>query len=223
MSDNAKTFKHCSKEIINIVRAEEVHSYMSNKQGEWRFIVEKAPWWGGYWERLVQGVKCCLKKMIGRSSLTLDELATILVEIESTLNNRPLTYLYGDEEGPSHAITPADLIYGHRISSTSANQQFEIVSTAKSLTKRARHQHRILNNFIRQWKRDYLLSLRERRAITKPPGNPREVKEGEVVILREDGCMWRLARVVEAIKGRDGAVRSARVKLLRGDRSICLR
>ena len=181
---------------------------------------------GGLLERLVQGVKRCLKKTIGRSSLTLYELATILVEIESTLNNRPLTYLYGDEEGPSHAITPADLIYGHRISSTLANQQFEIVSTAKSLTKRARHQHRILNNFIRQWKRDYLLSLRERRAITKPPGNPREVKEGEVVILREDGtarCMWRLACVVEAIKGRDGAVRSARVKLLRGDRSICLR
>jgi len=68
--------------------------------------------------------------------------------------------------------------------------------------------------------------LQERRDITKPPGNPREVKEGEVVILREDGtarCMWRLACVVEAIKGRDGAVRSARVKLLRGDRSICLR
>ena len=64
-----------------------------------------------------------------------DELATILVEIESTLNNRPLTYLYGDDEGASYAVTPADLIYGHRIVSTSNNQQYEVVSTAKSLTK----------------------------------------------------------------------------------------
>jgi len=46
MSDNAKTFKHCSKEVVNIARAEEVSSHLTNKQIEWRFIVEKAPWWG---------------------------------------------------------------------------------------------------------------------------------------------------------------------------------
>ena len=65
---------------------------------------------GGYWERLIQSVKCCVKKTIGHSVLTYDELATILTEIESTLNNRPLTYLYGDDEGPSYPVTPADLV-----------------------------------------------------------------------------------------------------------------
>jgi len=67
--------------------------------------------------------------------------------------------------------------------------------------------------------------LQERRAITKPPGNAREVKEGEVIILREDGtarCMWKLAHVAEAIKGKEGAVRSARVGLLRGDWRVYL-
>jgi len=99
MSDNAKTSKHCSKEIAKITRAEEVRRHLTNKQIEWRIIVEKAPWWGGYWERLVQSVKRCLRKTIGRSSLKFEELATILTEVESTLNNRPLTYLYGDDEG----------------------------------------------------------------------------------------------------------------------------
>ena len=113
---------------------------MTNQQVEWKFIVEKAPWWGGYWERLVQSVNCCLKKTIERATLSFEELATVLVEIESTLNNRPLTYLYGDEECPSQAVTPADLIYGHKIAETATNQQYETVSTAKSLTKRARHQ-----------------------------------------------------------------------------------
>jgi len=40
------------------------------------------------------------------------------------------------------------------------------------------------------------------------------------VILKEDGtprCLWKLARVDEAYKGRDGAIRSARMKLLRDD------
>ena len=226
MSDNAKTFKHCSREIMKIARAPEVLGYMTNHQVEWKFIVEKAPWWGGYWERLVQSVKRCLNKTIGRSTLTLDELTTILVEIEWTLNNRPLTYLYGDEECSSRIVTPADLIYGRRIAETSTNQQYEVVSTAKSLTKRARHKLRVLNTFIGQWKKDYLLSLRERRGIVQQTSNTRPVKEGEVVILKEEGttkCLWPLARVTEVIHGRDGAIRSAKIQLQRGDHKVCLR
>ena len=51
--------------------------------------------------------------------------------------------------------------------------------------------------------------------------NTRPVKEGEVVILREEGtakCLWPLARVAEVINGQDGAIRSAKIQLLRGDR-----
>ena len=47
LSDNAKTFKHCAKEIMKIIRSEEVHQYLSNKQITCTFIAEKAPWWGG--------------------------------------------------------------------------------------------------------------------------------------------------------------------------------
>ena len=44
-SDNAKTFKHCYKEIKGVIRAEEVHQYLTNQQITWNFIAEKAPWW----------------------------------------------------------------------------------------------------------------------------------------------------------------------------------
>ena len=64
MSDNAKTFEHCSKEIVSIAQAEEVHSHLTNKQIEWRFIVEKAPWWGGVWKRLIQSVKRVLGRVL---------------------------------------------------------------------------------------------------------------------------------------------------------------
>ena len=46
------------------------------------------------------------------------------------------------------------------------------------------------------------------------------------MILREEGtakCLWPLARVTEVIHGRDGAIRSAKIQLLRGDRKVCLR
>ena len=32
----------------------------------WYFIVERAPWWGGFWEWMVQTVKKCLRKAIGQ-------------------------------------------------------------------------------------------------------------------------------------------------------------
>ena len=31
MSDNAKTFKHCAKKVMKVVRSEEVHEHLTNK------------------------------------------------------------------------------------------------------------------------------------------------------------------------------------------------
>ena len=206
MSDNAKTFKFCSKEIEKVMRSEEVHHYLANRQISWQFIVEKAPWWGGYWERLVKSVKRCLKKTLGRSTLTFDELATILVEIEATLNNRPLTYVYDDTEGLSYALTPADLIYGHRVVTSPGGRQFDVTSTAKTLTRRHKYQFSLLNNFVKKWQRDYLLSLQERGVKGSKSQKAQQIKIGDIVILKEDGtarCLWKLAKVVELLKGRD--------------------
>ena len=82
LSDNAKTFKSASKDIVKISRAKEVTHYMANNGVTWKFIVERAAWWGGFWQRLIQTVKCTLNKVIGRSCLSFQELNTLLVEVE---------------------------------------------------------------------------------------------------------------------------------------------
>ena len=94
VSDNAKTFKATENALE-------------------KFNLERAPWWGGFIERMVGSVKRCLRKVLGNARLTSDELLTVLVEIEATLNSRPLTYEYNelDEE----ALTPSHLIFGRRI------------------------------------------------------------------------------------------------------------
>ena len=224
MSDNAKTFKHSSKEVKKIVRSDEVHEHMTNHQIEWQFIAEKAPWWGGYWERMVQSMKRCLRKTIGRSTLTIEEMSTVLVEVEATLNNRPLTYIYDDTEGVSFALTPAHLIYGRKLVMRPSDQQFEVASTAETLTKRAKHQFRVLSNFVRIWKREYLVSLYERSL--EAGGGCNNIKIGDIVLLREDGtvrALWKLAKIVEPIMGRDGHIRSARIQLMSKDKVIKLR
>ena len=77
--------------------------------------LSRKPHGGGVWERLIKVTKECLKRVIGRSSLTFDELHTLLIEVESVINARPLTYIYDNSEGVSYPLTPSHLIYGRRI------------------------------------------------------------------------------------------------------------
>ncbi|XP_071033036.1 uncharacterized protein [Parasteatoda tepidariorum] len=50
----------------------------------WKFIPPSAPWWGGFWERLVGLMKQILRKVLGRTSLSYEEMATVLCECESS-------------------------------------------------------------------------------------------------------------------------------------------
>ena len=82
LSHNARTFKSASKDTVKISRAKEVTHYIANNGVTWKFIVERATWWGGFWQHLIQTVKCTLNKVIGRSCLSFQELNTLLVEVE---------------------------------------------------------------------------------------------------------------------------------------------
>ena len=135
MSDNGKTFKAASQVVTKIKQSTQVKQYLTNRRVEWDFIVEKATWWGVFWERLVRSVKNCIKKVVGRSTLNFEELRTLLVEVEATLNNRPITYVYDDENHISYPLTPAGLIYGRRISQAVNETHSEVVSTNQALTR----------------------------------------------------------------------------------------
>ena len=215
-SDNVKTFKSSSKEIRKIMRLNEVWCYLVDQRISWSFIVEKAPWWGGFWERLVQSVKRPLKKVLGRSTLNFEELRTILVEIESVINARPIMYLYDDANSISYPLTPSDLIYGRRVTSTANSAHHEIISTHHSLTRRAHHHKNLLQQVTKQWRQEYLTSLREQSNIGNNRNGAQEISIGDIVLLKTDSTkriFWKLARVEELIPGADGRVRAAIVKV----------
>ena len=73
---------------------------------------------GGEFEWMIGIVKRCLRKVLGNAKLAFDELNTLLVEIELTLNSKPLTYLYDELE---EVLTPSHLLVGYRLSPLSEN------------------------------------------------------------------------------------------------------
>ena len=112
--DNAKTFKASEKAIRRLYNQPKFKSEMQTKRVTWKFNLERAPWWGGFFERMVRSMKWCLTKVLGNAKLTVDELNTMLVEVEGTLNARPLTDEYEESEG--EVLTLSHLIYGRAIS-----------------------------------------------------------------------------------------------------------
>ena len=87
----------------------------------WKFIVAASPWWGGFWERLVQPVKRSLWKILFQSTVDYEELVTIVTEIEGIINCRPLTYIYNDNT--EEVVTPSHLIYGRQLLSKPSNNK----------------------------------------------------------------------------------------------------
>ena len=67
------------------------------------------------------------------------------MEIEATVNTRPLTYMYDDVEGVSQSLTPAHLVYGRQIIKASSERQFEITSCLQG--EQLKHQFKVLNGF----------------------------------------------------------------------------
>ena len=215
LSDNAKTFKLASKEIKKLVRSPTLFDYFTNRKVDWRFIVALSPWMGGAWECLIHSVKRCLVKVIGRATLSYYELSTILTEVESVINCRPLTYLYGDEGGVEYALTPSHLIYGRNVSESNEHYH-EVVSTYESLSMRAKYHHRLLSQFTRQWKNEYLLGLLESTKINADGKKP-IVNVDDILMLKDDQTkrtFWKSCKVIELISGTDGNIRAAKIQLV---------
>eukprot|EP00794_Sanderia_malayensis_P013094 gene13094-biopygen10447 len=111
-SHNAKTFVAALTKIRKIMKSETIHNYLSRNNIAWQFNLSKAPWWGGQFERIIGLVKQALYKVLGRASLSLQELKEIILDVEIALNNRPLCYVQDDIELPE--LTPNMMLLGHQ-------------------------------------------------------------------------------------------------------------
>ena len=180
-----------------------------------------APWWGGFWERLVRSIKEPLRKVLGRQLVKFDEMTTILAEIEFVLNTRPLTHI--DADTSTQIITPAHLLYGRSLL-TCQQLKDENVPSIKCKAS-YRRVTTAIDHFWTRWHSEYLMELRSHHQSAAISGN--EPKLNDIVLVKEKGVprmMWKMARICELILGRDGQCRAAKLQLVtRGKPSLLTR
>ncbi|XP_003382269.1 Pao retrotransposon peptidase family protein [Trichinella spiralis] len=118
-TDNFRTFKQADSFMRDLLRgnsAGKIREKLAMRQIEWKYSTDRAPWCGGYWERLVRSMKNALRKVLGKALLRSWELHTVLCELEARINDRPLTLLSEDPHDCA-PLTPAHFLIGRELAS----------------------------------------------------------------------------------------------------------
>ena len=210
VSDNAQTFKATKQWLELLTKDTDLFNYLTAQRITWQFNLSRAPWWGGFFERLVGVMKSSLSKVIGRALLTFPELEEVLLDVECFMNNRPLCYQGEEFEKP--VITPNLLLRGQP--ANYLEEDVEAMNDKTAATKRMKYLTVCREHLKKRWLTEYVHALEERhrKVFTDEKGLP---KKGSIVLITDNSKIkskWRIGRVVEVIRGRDGVIRGYKIK-----------
>ncbi|XP_036322092.1 uncharacterized protein LOC118736094 [Rhagoletis pomonella] len=221
--DNATNFvganarlRDLAKQLQDDDKRSEIGAFAAERGMEFAFIPPRAPHFGGLWEAAVKSAKHLLTRVVGDTTLTFEELATVLVDVEAIMNSRPLVGAT-DDPNDAEAITPAHLLIGDSLMAVPEAH----VSTEKlCYLDRWQRLSSLKARFWSAFQRDHILNLQARTKWDKPQPN---LEVGTLVLVHDDNFppqKWLLGRVVKTVVGADGKVRVADVKTSSG---VCRR
>lgn len=180
---------------------------LSNYQTRWHFNPPGSPHFGGIWEAGVKSVKHHLKRIIGTTKLAYDEFETVIVQIESCLNSRPLCELRSSTD--KIVITPGHFLIQDNLLTLPDDNQ---VDAKCSHLKRWNMLQKIVQDFWNIWSFEYLNTLRQRK---KWKADQNNIRVDDVVVLIDKNLppnSWLLCKVLEVHPGADGLVRVVTLK-----------
>jgi hypothetical protein len=211
-SDNGGNFVSGEKELRSAVAAwnqERVHQFLLQRNVKWIFNPPAGSHHGGVWERCIRTVRKVLTALLNQQTLDDEGLVTLMCEVESIINSRPLTKVSDDPED-LEALTPNHLL----LLSSGSSLPPGIFTKEDLYTRRRWRQVQYLADvFWRRWIKEYLPSLQERQKWVKPRRN---FAPGDIVLLVDENsprCAWTLGRVLEVNPNtKDGFVRKVTLK-----------
>ncbi|XP_015119042.1 uncharacterized protein LOC107042495 [Diachasma alloeum] len=115
-SDNATTFFGAADILEKIYRQpseenQRVQAALATHGTQWSFSPPRVPHFGGKWEAAVKSTKHHLKRVLGSTTLTYEELNSMIIQIEACLNSRPIC-LMSDDPDDLQALTAGHFLIG---------------------------------------------------------------------------------------------------------------
>lgn len=208
ITDNGTNFTG-TKNLLSTIDWNEVQRVSTIMRIKWKLNAPTAAWWGGFFERMIKIVKNLLRRVLGMSSVSYEEMETLLCDCEAVVNDRPLTYVEADDSNALEPLRPSCFLHSLPQSQVT---DFDIIDTT-SMNQRLRHLQRLREELRTRFKDEYLTELIQR-GREKNGG----IKVGDVVLVEseERRVKWPLGLVTQIYTGKDGVDRTAKVKTASG-------
>lgn len=210
-SDNGGNFVAAEKELREAIEGwnqQTIHEALLQRNIKWVFNTPTASHHGGVWERCIRTVRKVLNAILQEQTLTDESLSTLMCEVESIVNGRPLTKV-SDDPHDMEALTPNHLL----LLRSGVKIPPGIFGREDLYCRRRWRQVQYLTDlFWRRWVKEYLPTIQQRQRWTRPRRN---FAVGDLVLIVDQTVprnQWLLGRIVEVYPGEDGYVRSVTVK-----------
>ena len=211
LSDNGTNFVGAERELRREMTAwntGRIQDELNERGIRWLFNPPAASHMGGVWERQIRTVRKVLAGLTREQILSHEMLTTLLVVAKGIINNRPITPVSSDPRD-LEPLTPNHLLIHRPVTALPGLFNEEDMKR----NKRWRQVEYLADVFWRRWTKEYLPLLRQRTKWQEPQRN---VREGDFVLVLEHQLarnQWPVGRVLDVRKGKDGLVRSARVRV----------
>ncbi|XP_071483331.1 uncharacterized protein [Diadema antillarum] len=212
ISDNGSNFRGAERELrenLESLSQTRVTNFLAEQGIDWNFNTPTASHMGGAWERMVRSVRKILTCLLGQQIVNDEVLSTLMTEVESILNARPLTQLNLDPND-DEPLTPNHLLIMRKGSSLPPGVFDQKDAYGR---RRWRQVQYLASVFWKRWQREYLLLLQERQKWNAPRRN---LAVNDLVLVADETTprgQWPLGKVVEVYPGKAGHVRQAQVRV----------
>ncbi|GBM26051.1 hypothetical protein AVEN_62016-1 [Araneus ventricosus] len=214
-SDNATNFVGAQSELkclSDMLKKpdENVSAYLASVEIKWKFSPPRSPNFGGLYEAGVKSFKYHFRRVMKNTKVSIEEILTIISQIEGILNSRPLTPLSCDPTDLS-VLTAGHFLIGRPITSV---VEPEIIDTPDNRLSRWQRTTKVVQFIWKRWHRDYLNHLQQR---SKWQFEKNDLKIGSLVLLKEENIppyKWVIGK--DVIPGSDGKIRVANVQTQSG-------
>ena len=222
-SDNGSNFTGAEQELKKAYMEmddRKTQSFLLEQGGDWIRWHKNPPLvshMGGAWEQQIHSTRAILGSLLKTHGKCLDDesLLTVMTEVESILNSRPLTVEVLNDPTCLQPLSPVNILtMKSKVVSPPPGEFSKPDICSRKWWGRIQH---IANEFWSRWKKQYLQSLQE---CQKWEGKRRNFKIGHIVVVDQNIVSRnhrQMARITDVNSDKKGLARSVLLRM--GDRS----